>query len=94
MSDEIQRIISGESQVRFGKNIRTAIGYLRDSEKTSSLAKADKHFKEETKRLTDFNKFATTIISTPSLASFSKICTMKMYSQIMDCYILLIQFSI
>ena len=52
MSDELQRIISGKSQVRYGANIQTIISYLRASEGTSALDKSDKHFKrEETARL-------------------------------------------
>ena len=52
MCNELQRIISGESQVSFGANIQAALRYLRAGEKSGSLAKADKHFKrEETTRL-------------------------------------------
>jgi hypothetical protein len=52
MNDEIQRIISGKSQVRSGTNIQAAIDYLRKSEKSSALDKTDKRFKrEETERL-------------------------------------------
>ena len=52
MSYELQCIISGESQVRYGANIQTTISYLRASEKTSALDKTNKHFKyEETARL-------------------------------------------
>ena len=52
MNDEIQRIISGKSQVRYGANIQTVISYLAGSAKTSTLDKTDKHFKrEETERL-------------------------------------------
>jgi hypothetical protein len=52
MPDELQCIISGESQVRYGTNIQAVVSYLRASEETSTLAKTDKHFKrEETARL-------------------------------------------
>jgi len=52
MSDELQRIISGKSQVRYGANIQAIVGYLRAGEATSTLDKTDKHFKrEETARL-------------------------------------------
>jgi len=52
MNDEIQRIISGESEVRYGAAIQTAIGYLRGSKKSGALDKADKRFKrEETEEL-------------------------------------------
>ena len=52
MPDEIQRIISGKSQVRYGTNIQAAIDYLRKSEESGSLDKTNKHFKqEETERL-------------------------------------------
>jgi len=51
MTDEIQRIISGKSEVRYGANIYAAICYLRTSEKSSALDKTNKHFKhEETER--------------------------------------------
>jgi hypothetical protein len=52
MRDEIQRIISGKSQVRFGANIQAAISYLTGSEKSGAMDKTEKHFKrEETERL-------------------------------------------
>ena len=52
MNDEIQRIISGKSQVRYGTNIQAAIDNLRKGEKSGSLDKTDKRFKkEETERL-------------------------------------------
>jgi len=51
MNDEIQRIISGKSEVRYGANIQATIGYLRTGEKSSALDKTNKHFKrEETER--------------------------------------------
>jgi hypothetical protein len=55
MNNEIQRIISGKSQVRHGTNIQATIDNLRKGEKSSTLDKTDKHFKrEETKRLKQY----------------------------------------
>ena len=55
MNDEIRRIISGESQIRYGTDIYAAIGYLRAGEKSGSLDKTNKYFKrEETKRLKQY----------------------------------------
>ncbi len=55
MNDEIQLVISGKGQVRYGTNIQAAINYLRKSEKTGALDKTDKHFKrEETERLKNY----------------------------------------
>ena len=52
MNNEIQRIISGKSEVRYGANIQAAISYLRTSKESSALDKTDKHYKsEETKTL-------------------------------------------
>ena len=52
MNNEVQRIISGESQVSYGTNIQAAISYLRTSEKSGALDKTNKHFKrEETEKL-------------------------------------------
>jgi hypothetical protein len=47
MNNEIQRIISGKSQVRYGANIQAAICYLTGSAKSGALDKTDKHFKRE-----------------------------------------------
>ncbi|MDR1103670.1 MAG: hypothetical protein LBL42_07920 [Tannerella sp.] len=47
MHNEIQRIISGKSKVRFGANIQTVINYLGTGEKPGSLDKKDKRFKSE-----------------------------------------------
>ena len=47
MNNEIQDVISGKSQVRYGANIQTAINYFRTSEKTGALDKTNKHFKRE-----------------------------------------------
>ncbi len=52
MNNELQRIISGESQVRYGANICAILRYLRASTQSGTLDKTDKHFKrEETARL-------------------------------------------
>ena len=52
MTNELQCIISGKSQVRYGTNIQAAISYLKTSEASSTLDKTDKHFKcKETERL-------------------------------------------
>ena len=52
MNYEIQDIISGKSQVRYGTNIQTVADYIRTGEKSSALDKSNKHFKrEETERL-------------------------------------------
>ena len=55
MNNEVQRIISGESPIRYGANIYAAVSYLRASEKSSTLAKTDKHFKrQETESLKQY----------------------------------------
>lgn len=55
MNDEIQHILSGKSQVKYGSFIQTIISYLRRSQATSAMAKEDKHFKaEETKSLIQY----------------------------------------
>jgi len=52
MNDEIQCIISGKSQVRYGTNIQAVIGYLTSGEKSGALDKTNKHFKrKETEKL-------------------------------------------
>jgi Serine/Threonine/Tyrosine Kinase found in polyvalent proteins len=47
MEDEIQRIISGESQVEHGTVIQTIIGHLRRSQETSAVDKESKQFQRE-----------------------------------------------
>ena len=55
MNDEIRRVISGESQVRYGANIQAAIRYLTGSAQTGALDKTEKHFKrQETERLKQY----------------------------------------
>jgi len=47
MNNEIQDVISGKSQVRYGANIQATINYLRAREKAGTLDKTDKYFKRE-----------------------------------------------
>jgi hypothetical protein len=55
INDEIQCIISGESEVRFGADIHAVIRHLRAGEESGSLDKTDKYFKrEEAKRLKQY----------------------------------------
>lgn len=55
MKHELQRIISGESQVRNGAAIQAAACYLKRSERTSKLAKESKLYKkQETEVLKDY----------------------------------------
>ena len=55
MNDEIQHIISRESQTGQGIVIKTITDYLTRCQETSRMAKTDKHFKnKETKNLIDF----------------------------------------
>ena len=52
LNNEIQHILSGKSQIRFGTAIQAAASYLAGSQTAGTMAKDDKHFKaEETKRL-------------------------------------------
>jgi hypothetical protein len=44
---ELQNIISGNEQVRFGKNIQAALTYLRTKKKTISGIKKTKFFKKQ-----------------------------------------------
>ena len=55
MTNEIQYIISGKSQVRYGANIQAAISYLTNCTQSGALDKTDKHFKQqETESLKQF----------------------------------------
>jgi len=55
MNNEVQLIISGKSQVKFGNTIQPILSYLRGSKNSSTLDKSNKHFKkEETERLKIF----------------------------------------
>jgi hypothetical protein len=52
MNDEIQRVISGNVEVRYGTAIKTIGDYLKRSASTGGVDKKDKHFKrEETQKL-------------------------------------------
>lgn len=52
---ELQDVLSGKSQVRFGTIIQTIASYLKDGETTSPAIEDTKRFKsEETKRLEEF----------------------------------------
>jgi len=52
---ELQNVLSGKSQVRFGTISQTVACYLKDGEKTSSAIEDTKRFKsEETERLEDY----------------------------------------
>jgi hypothetical protein len=44
---ELFNIISGKSKVSNGVIIQTITDYLRESEKTSGIAKTEKHFKKQ-----------------------------------------------
>ena len=56
-NNELQSIISGKSQVRYGANIQAAICYLTGSAKSSAMDKTDKLFKrQETEILKQFIK--------------------------------------
>lgn len=55
MNDEIQHILSGKSQVKYGSFIQTIISHLTRSQAASAMAKGDKYFRaEETKTLIQF----------------------------------------
>ncbi len=43
-------VLSGTSEVRYGKTIQAITGYLRQSEETGTAAKGTKHFKEQEKQ--------------------------------------------
>ncbi|MDR3194780.1 MAG: hypothetical protein LBT76_05765, partial [Tannerella sp.] len=71
MHDEIQYIISGKSQVRFGTNIRAAVGYLTGCEKSGAMDKTDKRFKqEETERLKKYIENQNLLIATIDLYNY------------------------
>ena len=55
MTYELQHIISGKSQVRYGANIHAAVSYLRAGKAAGALDKADKRFKsKETEKLKQY----------------------------------------
>lgn len=43
-------VLSGTSEVRYGKTIQAITGYLRQSQETGTAAKGTKHFKEQEKQ--------------------------------------------
>jgi hypothetical protein len=47
MKHELQNIITGKSQVKFGANIQAIASYLRDSKRTGTLAEKGIHFKKK-----------------------------------------------
>lgn len=52
---ELQYILSGKSEVKYGNTIQTIAGYLRRSQETGRLASKEKYFKrKETLELIDW----------------------------------------
>lgn len=47
MKHELQNIISGKSQVKYGANIQAISCYLKNGKRTSTLAEKRIHFKKE-----------------------------------------------
>ena len=87
MNNEVQRIISGKSKVRYGATIHAAISYLRASEESSALDKTDKRFKhEETEILKRYienqNLWIKEIFIFPDSANilFSTTCFLTIFS--------------
>lgn len=57
LKGELQHILSGKSEVKFGSTIQTITSFLRRSQETSKKAEIDKHYKkEETKKLIGFSQ--------------------------------------
>jgi uncharacterized protein YcbK (DUF882 family) len=57
LKDELHDVLSGKSEIRFGKTIQTVASYLSDGEKTSATFEDKKHFKtKEAKRLDILHK--------------------------------------
>ncbi len=55
---ELQYILSGKSEVKYGNTIQTIAGYLRRSQETGRLASKEKYFKrKETLELIDWINF-------------------------------------
>jgi len=55
MTDELQFIISGKSQVKYGTIIQTIASYLKRSQSSSEMVESFEHFKkQENKILTEF----------------------------------------
>ena len=57
MKHELQNIISGKSQVKYGANIQAIANYLKNGKRTSTLAEKRIHFKKEEESL--IAQFAT-----------------------------------
>ncbi|MBL7879501.1 MAG: hypothetical protein JNN23_06520 [Chryseobacterium gambrini] len=58
MKYELQYILSGKSEVKYGNTIQTIAGYLRRSQETGRLASKEKYFKrKETLELIDWINF-------------------------------------
>jgi hypothetical protein len=69
MKHELQNVISGKSQVKFGATIQATAGYLRRSQSSNSLAKGAKLFKkQETEILIDYITGNNLFISSPTLS--------------------------
>jgi hypothetical protein len=81
MSNELQLIISGKSQVRYGAAIQAAIDYLREGEESGALDKSVKHLKrEEAKSLKEYASSYNLWVEDIDLSSYisevpSKRCT-------------------
>lgn len=55
LKHELQHVLSGKSQIRFGGIIQSIASYLNDGAQTSEIIEDEKHFKkQETKRLESY----------------------------------------
>ena len=55
LKDELQNVLSGKSEIRFGTVIQAIASYLNDGEKTGSTIEIEKHFKsKEAKKLENY----------------------------------------
>ena len=55
LKHELQNVLSGKSEIRFGRTVQSIACYLVDGQKTSKVAENEKHFKhQETKRLEEY----------------------------------------
>ncbi len=54
MKNELQSIISGESQVKHGAIIQAAARYLKGSQRTGKMAEVREHFKKEEREYLDY----------------------------------------
>ncbi len=74
LKNELQNIISGNEQVRFGKNIQAALTYLRTKKKTISGIKKTKFFKkQETEFLIEYinNQIPKVLLTNVSIIYFN-----------------------